>query len=126
VAEPPAPGPAAAGSPLGPPAVSAASETTTPSIGIDEEAGGAGPSAGLGSTAGPSVTGNGATSGAGPPSAAAPVTAGLAAPARPALDLASREDDRAERRLRTGYGVILLLAFAGTALHFGAQRARST
>jgi len=132
VSEPPASGPATTGSPLAPPAAAGAAGMPAPSIGNGEDYGAGGPSASpadsgtaLGSAAGPSGTGNGATSGAGPTSAAAPAS-GLAAPARPALNLLARADDRAERRLRTGYGVILLLAFAGTAIHFGAQRARST
>src|SRR5581483_10414765 len=112
----PVPGPPATASPLAPPAASGAPEVPSPPVGIGEATGGAGPSAALGPPAAPPGAGSGATAGPGPAAAAAPVAAGPAAPGRPALNLLGRTDDRAERRLRTGYGVILLLAFAGTAI----------
>ncbi len=124
--------PAATAPPPTPPAATGTSEGAA-SIGAGEDAGAAGPSASSadngaapGANAGPSGSGNGAANGAGSTSAAAPPAAAAPAPARPALNLLGREDDRAEQRLRAGYGVVLLLAFAGTALHFAAQRARTT
>ena len=118
VSEPAASGPAAT---VAAPVTAGPAEAAALSTG----AGAAGPSspsadgnAAPGSTAGPSGSGNGAAAGVGPLAAAAP--------ARPALNLLGRDDDRAQRRLRTGYGVVLLLAFAGTAVHFAAQRARTT
>jgi hypothetical protein len=136
ISEPPSSGPGT-NSPLAPPAVPGtdqygASGTRRPSSGLGEADGVAGPStasadngAALGSTAGPPGSGNGAT---GATSAAAPLPAAAPAstPARPALNLLGREDDRAQRRFRTGYGVVLLLAFAAAAVHFAAQRARTT
>jgi hypothetical protein len=58
--------------------------------------------------------------GATAPGMAAPLT-----PVHPALNLLGREDDRALRRLRAGYRVIILLAAAGAALHFAAQRSHT-
>jgi len=81
--------------------------------------------AGAGNGVGP-FNGAGALAPAGPTSAAGPLAAAPPASARPALNLLGREDDRAPRKLRTGYGVVLLLAFAGTALHVAAQRGRTT
>jgi hypothetical protein len=131
VSEPAAPGPAA-GSAVAPPAVAGPSAAAGPSVRSDEESGAAASSApparsgaAVGSAAVPSAGGSGAA-GAGPPSAGGPPVEAAPAPARPALNLLGREDDRAPRRLRSGYGVILLLAFAGTAIHFAAQRGRTT
>ena len=61
--------------------------------------------------------------GTGNRSVAAP--AAPAAP-RPALNLLRAADDRALRRLRTGYRIILLLAAAGAFVHLAAQRARTS
>jgi hypothetical protein len=63
---------------------------------------------------------------AAPAAAAAPVAAAPLTPTRPALTFLGREDDRALRRLRTGYRVILLLAAAGAVFHLAGQRSRTT
>jgi len=67
-----------------------------------------------------------AGAGVGPGVGAAPEATAPLTPARPALNLLGREDDRALRRLRTGYRVILLLAAAGAAAHFASQRSRTS
>ncbi|HZQ76696.1 MAG TPA: hypothetical protein VFE55_05155 [Acidimicrobiia bacterium] len=118
VSEPPASAPAASAAA---PQSAAPTRAAAPPAGSEEE--GIGPGAGNG--AGPS-NGAEAVGPAGPASAAGPLAAAASASPRPALNLLGREDDRAPRKLRTGYGVVLLLAFAGTALHFAAQRARTT
>jgi len=119
----------AAGSPLAPPAASGegagAAGPSAPAAGNAAAAASAPAFSGDGNGAGPTPAAA-PLAAAAPLTGAAPLTAAAPAPARPALNLLGREDDRAERRLRTGYGVILLLAFAGTAIHLAAQRARTT
>ncbi|HKN38485.1 MAG TPA: hypothetical protein VJ456_05175 [Acidimicrobiia bacterium] len=118
----PAPGlPAAAPSPVVPSVVAApaGAGVVRPSGPSDDGAVALGPAVTVGGVDAGSVAPGGGT-------AAAPVAAAPLTPARPALNLFGREDDRALRRLRTGYRVILLLAAAGAAVHFAGQRARTT
>ena len=122
--------PPALPSPLGPPTappVVAPPSTVLPVAAAPVGAGGYGPSGSAGDALAP--VGPAAGVGAGGPgdsAAGSPLSAAPLTPARSALNLLGREDDRALRRLRAGYRVILLLAAAGTAAHFASQRSRTS
>ncbi|HVW35238.1 MAG TPA: hypothetical protein VHL53_22080 [Acidimicrobiia bacterium] len=118
--------PPATAAPPPPPAASSGSGDLAAPVPIDEGPATAGSCTPLGRGAGAAGANGGPCAGSGTGDAGPVAAPAAPVAARPALNLFKAADDRALRRLRAGYRVILALAAAGAFIHFAAQRARTS